>query len=350
MKKLSFFIQKSFIVLLIALPLLSMAQFTANAAGAPDEPIPEPGIEGASCETAVNIVINEPFEYTFEEGQEEMYFTLNSDSNALFLSILEDNSIVNVSEISAYELIDCNDLTLVYNEVVENDSFDVKYYGIDGLNKNSSYLFRLFRDPNEQELTNVTFSILMQEPIITPCPSAYSTNCSGFINLVPNGGFNYFSWYHSSWDDKPFYNLFHYNYICDWRDGGGSPDLVFKYDKTYAHMWSQGINYESIVTTSNFNIGAGDYMFSVDLAAHHSSSVSMPDGVRLILKNTVTQVENTVVDIPASQFQRTTPNSMNFKLTTACFNITQSYNRLIFRPYNNIGNSGSRSKVVCELK
>ena len=52
MKKLSFFIQKSFIVLLIALPLLSMAQFTPNAAGAPDEPIPEPEVEGASCETA----------------------------------------------------------------------------------------------------------------------------------------------------------------------------------------------------------------------------------------------------------------------------------------------------------
>ena len=89
MKTNKFTTQKLFCTLLFNLLVMgAFAQFTPNAAGAPDEPIPEPEVEGASCETAYQLNLDEDNFYTAEEEQEIIYFvfTATNDSMAVLFN------------------------------------------------------------------------------------------------------------------------------------------------------------------------------------------------------------------------------------------------------------------------
>ena len=118
MKKLSFSIQKNFIILLVAMPLFAMAQFTPNGTEGPVEPIPEPEVEGASCETAHYVESEEETEITVFEDQSEVYIEFTAIADSMSFFFLRNNEPHTwFSQIDVYQKGDCGgELQLIYSE------------------------------------------------------------------------------------------------------------------------------------------------------------------------------------------------------------------------------------------
>ena len=330
MKTNKFTTQKLFCTLLFNLLVMGVfAQFTPNAAGAPEEPIPEPEVEGASCETAFETNVSQQEEFTFNEGQESMFFTFNAinDTMQLVVDEAETGQFAEITKVEVFEIEDCNNLSLIYDKILP-DSISVRFLQIDELHENAEYLLKLSRNP-DADMPESYFNMIIDE-LSYPFPNNYNLNCG---EMVKNGGFNYLSWNSSN-----YVGIFAATIVCEWTSYEYTPDLIDKNNKTYAFMWADNAlppGAEEIVTS--VDITPGNYMFSVELVSNHNTFYAVPDEFRVILRDnsTTPYTETVAVSIPQSQIQRRlNGNDVNFPFVAVCFNANQNYDEVILKPFN----------------
>ena len=333
MKTNKFTTQKLFCTLLFNLLVMGVfAQFTPNAAGAPDEPILEPEVEGASCETAIGLEKGIIDTYTFYEGQEDLYFEFTASSDSMFVVTgAESQNSEPFVGLIAYEVYlkdDCESLTQIYNESVDDST--MHYFEMTDLTEEESYLLVLRRDLNE-DLPEVTFSMLIED-IYYNCPQNYNSPCG---ELIKNYEFNYLVGTFSG-GGRPF------SQVCDWRIHDGTPQIKgLGIPQAFAYMFIHSGSLEAIETT--VNVTPDNYIVSLDVAA--TGTNPPPDELRVILRNNMTNTEQIIYTIPGNTIQpSTSTNPRTFQTKAICFSPTQTFDELIIEPYNSQSNT-----VYCDV-
>ncbi|MAC95059.1 MAG: hypothetical protein CMC96_06130 [Flavobacteriales bacterium] len=334
MKTNKFTTQKLFCTLLFNLLVMGVfAQFTPNAAGAPEEPIPEPEVEGASCETAIEIQSDTSEGYGFEEGQERLFFEFLASSDSMFIlteeESIEDEPFTGLIAYEVYLKNSCEDLIEVYNHSV-NDS-TLHYFGMTNLTEGENYLLVLRRDENN-DLPEITFAMLLEDIYIN-CPQSYVDTCG---ELIKNPEFNYLSQSVAGGTARPF------QVVCDWNENSGTPQIKGTLNsQAYAYLVANVSLIEAIETA--VSLTPDNYIVSLDVAA--TGTNPPPDELRVILRDTITNTGQIIYTIPGSSIQPSASgHPKTFQTKSICFSTTQPFNKLIITPYN-----GYSNRVYCDV-
>jgi len=326
MKTNKFTTQKLFCTLLFNLLVMgAFAQFTPNAAGAPDEPIPEPEVEGTSCETAYQLNLDEDNFYTAEEEQEKIFieFIATTDSIGILFDEVENSEF---KQAKIYQLNNCESLILHYSKLF-NEVNGYSHINLTSLTPDQVYLIELERNDDAVN-SSIEFNVNTIEAASPFCPN-FSSECG---EKVKNGGFEYVDLglvqFNSNGKAE---DGFFFGGVCKW-ESFGSADMFNKSGEKFAYMVCDTTGYSETIG-SYVSLDPGGYIFSIDLASSHAVWQNIPKELRLVLYDTTNNTDTIIAVIDSSQIQRRLSSTdVNFPTRTACFQIDKKYDAIGIYP------------------
>ncbi|MBL4710041.1 MAG: hypothetical protein JKY48_16550 [Flavobacteriales bacterium] len=194
--------------------------------------------EGTSCETAITIFSNTTENFTFIEGQNELYLQFTAGTNDESFAISDDLQLHSeiISEISLYEKGACEEVIFIKN-ISYLSYAPANNMLLDNLQNGTEYLIKLKKNVALYP-GNISFYVsLRQIVIVTTCPVSAGTPCE---SLTQNPEFSYVK---NSNLANVNYRAFLDNHICHWGDAAPSADFYVNGTNTYAGLLGQ--NYSS---------------------------------------------------------------------------------------------------------